>query len=70
MKEAKDAAKSASEAHAKNVKSLLEKKLELEKQKRESLADIEKFAILVQLNKDKVITTDTAIEMLLTAIRC
>lgn len=70
MKEAKKAAKSASEAHAENVKSLLNKKLELEKQKRESLGEIEKFAILVQLNKDKVITTDTAIEMLLTAIRC
>lgn len=70
MNEAKNAAKSASEAHAKKVNDLLNKKFELEKQKRESLADIEKFAILVQLNKDKVITTDTAIEMLLTAIRC
>ncbi|WP_044600423.1 hypothetical protein [Candidatus Stoquefichus massiliensis] len=70
MKEAKNAARSASEAHANKVNSLLDKKLQLEKQKRESLADIEKFAILVQLNKDKVITTDTAIEMLLTAIRC
>lgn len=70
MNEAKNAACSASEAHANKVNALLEKKLELEKQKRESLADIEKFAILVQLNKDKVITTDTAIEMLLTAIRC
>lgn len=63
-------AHSAYEEHSKKVMTLLDTKLQLEKQKRESLAEIEKFAILIQQNNQKKITTDTAIQMLLIAIRC
>ena len=56
-------AHSAYEEHSKKVMTLLDTKLQLEKQKRESLAEIEKFAILIQQNNQKKITTDTAIQM-------
>lgn len=60
----------ASEVEIKNVKSILEKRLDLEKQKRESLVDIKKHVIFAELNKDKVITAEAVIDILLVFVRC
>lgn len=70
LKQSQEKAASAVEAHSQKVTSLLNKKLEMEKQKRESLAEMEKFVLLIKQNNHKKITTDTAIEMLLVAIKC
>lgn len=70
LKSMEEKSHSAVESHSQKVNSLLEKKLQMEKEKRESLAEIEKFALLIKDSKDKVITTDKAIQMLLVAIRC
>lgn len=70
LKSMEEKSHSAVENHSQKVNSLLEKKLQMEEEKRESLAEIEKFALLIKDSKDKVITTDKAIQMLLVAIRC